>query len=71
MSRPPKDEYQQLYEGAWYKLDDSYHHQCCGCGLVHVIDFQLKNGVLFQRFTIDAKETAKARRKARKSAKIG
>ena len=66
-----KDEYQQLWSGSWYKLDQSYHHMCCNdkCGLVHKVDYKLENGVMFQRWTVDAKETAKARRKARKGAK--
>ena len=62
-----KDEYQQLWDGSWYKLDDTYLHQCCGCGLVHKIDFKLENGVLFQRFAVDEKETRKARRKSAKN----
>ena len=47
-----KDEYQQLWSGSWYKLDSSYHHQCCECSLVHSVDFMLKDGVIFQRWTI-------------------
>ena len=76
MARGVKDEYQQLWDGSWYLLDDSYSHQCCDCGLVHSVDFKLENGRLFQRWSVDTKETRKARRgvknqvtSARKAAK--
>jgi hypothetical protein len=33
---------------------------------VHDVDFMLQDGVIFQRWTINAKETAKARRAAKR-----
>lgn len=58
----------QLWDGAWYKLDDSYWHECCDCGLVHSVSFKLENGSLFYQWKTDKRQTALAR-KLKKAAK--
>lgn len=52
----------QLWDGSWYKLDDGYLHECCGCGLVHNVDYKLDNGSIFMRWKVNDRETKKARK---------
>lgn len=55
----------QIEDGKWYRLGNVELHECCGCGLVHRVDHRLERGMIFERWRVDARETAKAR-KARK-----
>jgi folate-dependent phosphoribosylglycinamide formyltransferase PurN len=57
----------QLYDGKWYRLGNTQLHECCNpkCCLVHRVDHKLDRGMIFERWTVDKRETAKAR-KARK-----
>ena len=58
----------QVYEHKWYRLGMHPLHECCSCGLVHRVYYKLERGVVFERWRVDKRETAKARR-ARKKAK--
>lgn len=61
--RPSTDkDYQQLYDGNWYLIEDYYTHVCCDCGLAHRVWYKLENGRVFMRWDRDPKETAAARR---------
>lgn len=55
--------YQQLQDGEWVRPVKRGHvDQCCDCGLVHVIDYVIENGVLYFRARRDPRLTAAARR---------
>lgn len=64
-----RDEYQQIWDGSWYKLDDHYLHQCCDCGLAHSVTYKMEKGTLFYRWNINEKETKAARLANRLAAK--
>lgn len=51
----------QMWTGSWYRLENVPLHQCCDCGLVHLVEHKLARGVIFERWTIDARETRIAR----------
>jgi hypothetical protein len=69
------DPYRQTIEGEWIRPALKGHlNQCCGCGLVHVLDFSvvdritqdpIPNASVHLRTRIDRRETAAARRKLR------
>lgn len=52
----------QVYEHKWYRLGNVPLHECCGCGLVHRIEYRLERGMIFERWLVDDRETSKARR---------
>jgi len=55
--------YHQLQDGEWTTpVMRGYREMCCSCGLVHVIDFRIRNGNLQFRATRDKRATAAARR---------
>lgn len=56
----------QLYDGEWSPIHDKGLHECCECSLVHSVKYRLHEGVLFECWTVNKKETAKARKKKRK-----
>jgi hypothetical protein len=58
----------QVFEDKWYRVGYVPLHECCGCGLVHRVEYKLERGMIFERWRVDRKETDKARR-ARKKAK--
>ena len=57
----------QIYDGEWIKSGSFTHHECCGCGLVHAVDYKLQDGELFERWNTDPVETRKARRAMKKA----
>lgn len=61
-AKQKSDDYQQLYDGQWYLIEDFYLHVCCDCGLSHKVWYKLENGRVFMRWDRDIKETATARR---------
>jgi hypothetical protein len=61
--------YIQLYSGQWSPIYDKGYHECCECSLVHTVKYRLYDGVLFEMWTVNKSETAKARRKKPNSAK--
>ncbi|MCB2106338.1 MAG: hypothetical protein KDE14_01500 [Rhodobacteraceae bacterium] len=70
--RAPAAPYQQIYEGEWVQpAMRGFVHACCGCALVHVLDFKVMPGgrgagrVQF-RTRIDRRLTAAARRANKK-----
>jgi len=52
---------QQLWSGSWYKIDDSYWHECCYCSTIHAVDFKLEQGRILMRWTVNEKQTELAR----------
>ncbi len=62
-----RDGYQQLQDGEWVRpVRRGLVDQCCDCGLVHVIDYVIEDGVLYFRARRDRRLTAAARRAKRK-----
>lgn len=51
-----------LRDGEWVKSGDYTHHECCDCGLVHKYEYKLVDGVLYERWIRDPRETRKARK---------
>lgn len=60
------DEPIQLWDGKWYRIDDTYLHYCCSCNLAHDVTFKLEKGTLWHRWQVNPKETRKARATARR-----
>lgn len=62
----------QITSGRWYAAGHGppLTEECCDCGLVHLVEYKmdLKNGKLniWVRWTVDEKETRKARRRPQK-----
>jgi hypothetical protein len=56
----------QLFDGEWSPIHNKAYHECCDCSLVHSVKYRLHEGVLFEMWTVNRQETAKARRKKRK-----
>lgn len=55
--------YDQLTDGEWMTpVRKGFKEQCCGCGLVHKVDFRIVDGKVQFRATQDARATAAARR---------
>ncbi|WP_316234949.1 MULTISPECIES: hypothetical protein [unclassified Bradyrhizobium] len=60
--------YQQVHDGEWVRPVRRGHlDQCCGCGLVHVVDYVIEDGILYFRARVDRRLTAAARRAKPKS----
>lgn len=59
---PPPDRTQQIVDGEWMKYTGTYYHVCCDCGLSHYFELKLEDGKLWERWTVDAKETKRQRR---------
>lgn len=61
-----KVQYEQIYDGEWARWDrrDNYH-QCCGCGLIHRLDFRLvgKRNLIETRWITKDKETKRLRKR--------
>lgn len=56
--------YDQLLDGEWMTpVRKGFQEQCCGCGLVHVVDYRIVDGKIQFRATVDNRATAAARRK--------
>ncbi|WP_316191593.1 MULTISPECIES: hypothetical protein [unclassified Bradyrhizobium] len=65
--------YRRLVDGEWVRpVRRGLIDQCCGCGLVHAVDFTIEDGVLFFRARVDRRLTAAARRtKEGRNGKVG
>ena len=57
--------YEQAEDGEWFApLHRNFKHVCCGCHLVHKVDFKIdENGDIWTRWKSDNRATAAARRK--------
>ncbi len=47
-----ESDYHHIQEGEWFRPNKrGFREQCCDCGLVHTINFRLKDGhIEFQTF---------------------
>jgi len=72
MATKKREHTYQIFDGVWYRSAHGkppYLHECCDCGLVHNIEYRYEGGTIWEKWTIDAKETAKARKlRAKKKA---
>jgi hypothetical protein len=62
----------QVVSGRWYAIasgGEPFEEECCDCGLVHRVEYRVKNGRIWQRWVVDAKATAKARKAVQKYVK--
>lgn len=56
-------QYEQIYDGEWFKWNwRGNKHQCCDCGLVHDVDYRVKNGHLEMRCYRNGRATGGSRR---------
>lgn len=53
----------QMYEDRWY-LDKFAEHECCDCGLVHSVEYEVERGRIFTRWRRNDRKTAEVRRRA-------
>jgi hypothetical protein len=60
-----RTKYVQVYDGEWIQPSPMRGHktQCCGCGLVHVVDYRVDEGRVQFRARVDRRATAAVRRK--------
>jgi hypothetical protein len=58
----PKDDYFDASD-VWVNVGDFDRFGCCDCGMVHALRYRWRNGRLQERWTYDAQETGKRRRK--------
>jgi hypothetical protein len=64
MAKGKKTKWEQLHDGEWRQpVKRGFLDQCCDCGLVHRMEFRIKDGdkIEFRAFR-DEKKTAAARR---------
>lgn len=52
----------QIYDDKFY-LDKFDRHECCGCSLVHDLEYKVENGRIFSRWKVNQRETNKQRKK--------
>jgi hypothetical protein len=50
----------QMWDGSWY-LDKFEKHECCDCGLVHVVEYKVEKGRILTNWKRDDKETEEVR----------
>ncbi len=55
--------YNQLYDGEWIRpIRHGFKDCCCDCGLVHRVDFRIKDGKIEFRCFRDPRATSAVRR---------
>lgn len=47
----------------WIPRKTGFKVQCCDCGLVHKVDFRIKNNQIWTKWKRDLRSTSAARRK--------
>lgn len=65
MKREPAKRTVVMEDGVWYRLGNKGYHQCCNpdCLAIHSVSYKLELGVLWERWTLLKRETAKAQAK--------
>jgi hypothetical protein len=55
--------YYQVTDGEWLRVvKRKFREQCCDCGLIHVVDFRVRDNAMEVRATRDDRATAASRR---------
>ena len=61
-----EQKYPPYEDGRWYQpIRRGYRAMCCDCGLVHIMDFRVRNGRVQFRLFRDGRATANARRRTK------
>ena len=71
MASKKREHTYQIYDDTWYKTGHGrppYYHECCDCSMVHLVEYKFENGHIFERWTVDKKETTRARKISGKKA---
>lgn len=58
-------------DGSWYQLSDYTRDVCCGCSLVHEMDYKVEDGVIWFRASVNQRETNRLRKMHAITVKIG
>lgn len=58
------NEYEQLIDNQWFKIKNlnDFKLQCCDCGLVHDVKFEIQGNELFMMVCQNKEETDKVRK---------
>lgn len=59
---PSKYRTVQIVDGTWYELGDFDRDICCGCSLVHDLQYKMEKGRIKFRAKVNERETAKLRK---------
>jgi hypothetical protein len=60
--------YEQAHDGEWVRPKHrGFRHSCCDCGLVHHVDFRVRDGQVEMRFYRLPKPTAGRRNRMKKN----
>ena len=55
--------YLQITDGEWVEIPwKGFMEQCCGCGLIHKVDYRVVEGKLQFKCVVDQRATSAARR---------
>ncbi len=57
--------FHQLESGAWFKPEREHYDQCCDCGKVHKLKFEIRDGEVWFKAQDMPRLTAQARKKRR------
>ncbi len=58
-----RSNYYHATDGEWIEVPKrGFKEQCCGCGLIHKVDYRIVEGKVQFRATQDGRATAAARR---------
>jgi hypothetical protein len=62
-ARKKKADYYHVTDGEWVQpATRGFKEQCCSCGLVHRVDYRIKDGKIQFRATVDGRATGGARK---------
>lgn len=53
--------YEQVYDGDYRDVTNGSNLRCCGCGLVHRVDYEILNGRILRRMVKEPRKTASSR----------
>jgi len=69
MSEPRR--YKAVYANEWVQpVKENYGLACCDCGLVHKLDFRVKNGRIQFRARRDNRATSQLRRRSEYASRV-
>lgn len=59
--------YHQLQDGEWMRpTRKGFRDACCGCGMVHLMEFRIVDGTIEFRATVDKRASAAMRKRMQK-----
>lgn len=48
----PRTKFEQITDGEWFRPTLKHLEKCCGCGIVHAIDYKITDGELWVRVKV-------------------